>query len=95
LGELIVAEVLQGFKSKQDFQRSKQLFASLDFFNLGGWDLSLKSAENYRFLRSRSVTIRKTIDMFICTFCIENNLPLLHSDRDFDPMEKHLGLKVL
>jgi predicted nucleic acid-binding protein len=57
--------------------------------------VALKSVDNYRYLRKRGVTIRKTIDMIIGTFCIEMNSPLLHQDRDFDPMEKHLKLKVV
>ncbi|MCC6725674.1 MAG: hypothetical protein IT258_14290, partial [Saprospiraceae bacterium] len=62
---------------------------------LCGKTIALKSAENYRLLRKKGITIRKTVDVIIGTFCIENDLPLLHADRDFDPMEKHLGLKVV
>jgi predicted nucleic acid-binding protein len=59
-----------------------------------GRDVAIKSAENYRKLRARGITIRKTIDCLIATCCLENNFALLHSDRDFEPFEKHLGLQV-
>ena len=67
----------------------------MTFREMLGKEIALKSADNYRRLRKRGVTIRKTIDMIIGTFCIEANLPLLHQDRDFDPMEKYLKLKVV
>ena len=95
IGDLIYAEVLQGFQKDKDYVQAKRLFESLTFGEMLGRDVALKSADNYRRLRKRGVTIRKTIDMIIGTFCIETNLPLLHQDRDFDPMEKHLKLKVV
>ena len=94
-GDLIITEVLQGFKHPKDFNQAKLLFSRLHFYNLGGWEIALKSAENYRMLRKKGITVRKTIDVFIATFCIENNIPLLHSDKDFESLEEHLGLKVL
>ena len=94
-GDLIVTEVLQGFKHTKDFKQAKLLFSTLHFYSLGGWEIALKSAENYRMLRKKGITVRKTIDVFIATFCIENNIPLLHSDKDFESLEEHLGLKVL
>ncbi|MEM1119589.1 MAG: PIN domain nuclease [Bacteroidota bacterium] len=94
-GDLIVTEVLQGFRNQKDFVQAKILFSTLHFYTLGGWNIALKSAENYRLLRKKGVTIRKTIDVFIATFCIENEIALLHSDKDFIPLETHLGLKVL
>jgi predicted nucleic acid-binding protein len=94
-GDLILTEVLQGFRNDQDFDRAKQFFSTLTFFEMGGWDNALKSAENYRYLRKRGLTVRKTIDVVIGTFCIEKGIPLLHSDKDFDLLEKHLGLQVV
>ena len=64
-------------------------------YTIGGTKIALKSAQNYRFLRQRGITIRKTIHCLIATFCIEANLALLHSDRDFDPFETHLGPAVV
>ncbi|OGW60316.1 MAG: hypothetical protein A2V83_07440 [Nitrospirae bacterium RBG_16_64_22] len=60
-----------------------------------GQDMAVRSAENYRWLRGRGVTVRKTIDVMIGTFCIVSGLPLLHADRDFDPLTAHLGLRVV
>jgi predicted nucleic acid-binding protein len=93
IGELILTEVLQGFYEDSDFEKAKNLLDSLIFVNMLDKILAVKSAENYRFLRKKGITVRKTIDVLIATFCIENNLPLLHSDKDFHPMEKHLNLK--
>ena len=95
IGALILTEVLQGFQQDRDFKKAKELLDSLIFREMLGRELAIKSAENYRILRKKGVTVRKTIDVIIATFCITNNLPLLHSDRDFSPMEKHLKLKVI
>jgi predicted nucleic acid-binding protein len=65
---------------------------SLIYCDMLGKDIALKSAMNFRFLRKNGITIRKTADIIIGTFCIERELPLLHNDRDFEPMEKYLGL---
>jgi predicted nucleic acid-binding protein len=83
----------QGFSKDSDFRKAKQLLDTLVFREMLGRDLAVKSAQNYRYLRKKGVTIRKTIDVMIATFCIENDLPLLHSDRDFEPMSKYLNLK--
>jgi predicted nucleic acid-binding protein len=93
IGDIILAEVLQGFSKDSDFRKAKQLLDTLVFREMLGRDLAVKSAQNYRYLRKKGVTIRKTIDVMIATFCIENDLPLLHSDRDFEPMSKYLNLK--
>jgi predicted nucleic acid-binding protein len=93
-GDLILTEVLQGFTTDKDFKAAKILLSHLIYFDLLNKDIAIKSAENYRFLRKRGVIVRKTIDVIIGTFCIENDLMLLHSDKDFSPMEIHLGLKV-
>lgn len=95
IGDIVLTEVLQGFQNDRDFVMAKKLFDSLYFMPMLGKKLAIKSAENYRKLRKKGITVRKTIDVIIATFCIENNLPLLHSDRDFRIMEKHLTLKVL
>lgn len=95
IGDIILTEVLQGFQQDKDFNKAKKLLGSLLFMEMLGRQLALRSAENYRILRKKGVTVRKTIDVIIATFCIANNLPLLHSDRDFSPMEKHLNLKVI
>ena len=93
IGDLILAEVLQGFRSDADFAAAKELMACLTLYDLLGATLALKVAENYRALRKRGVTVRKTADTIIATFCIERGVPLLYSDRDFDPFVKHLALK--
>ncbi len=95
VGDLILTEVLQGFQNDKDFNKAKRLLGSLVFRQMLGKELAVKSAENYRRLRKKGVTVRKTIDVIIATFCISSNLPLLHDDRDFSPMEKHLNLKVI
>lgn len=93
VGDLILTEVLQGFTSERDFNHAKRLLATLDIVTLGGEAIALQAARNYRILRAQGVTIRKTIDTVIATRCIEDDLPLLYSDRDFDPFVAHLGLR--
>jgi predicted nucleic acid-binding protein len=95
MGDLILTEVLQGFQSDRDFRTAKNLLLRLPFMPMGGQALALESATNYRLLRKKGVTVRKTIDVMIGTFCIHYRLPLLHDDRDFDPMVKFLGLKTI
>ena len=94
-GDIVLAEVLQGFRADADFRRARAALEALEFRPMLGREIALKSARNYRALRARGVTVRKTIDMFIATFCIENGHALLHSDRDFRPIERHLGLKTV
>jgi predicted nucleic acid-binding protein len=93
-GDLILTEMLQGFQSDMDFTIARDLLSRIPCMPMLGKDLALESAANYRLLRKKSVTVRKTIDVMIGTFCIYYRLPLLHDDRDFDPMEKFLGLDV-
>lgn len=93
-GDLIVAEFLQGFKDDVQFYRAKELLDGLAYFDLVGGQIALQSARNYRALRKAGITVRKTIDVIIATFCIENGFELLHADRDFDPLERFLGLRV-
>ena len=95
IGDLILTEILQGFRADKEYKIVKELFSHLIQVELGGFEIAFKSAENYSLLRKKGVTVRKTIDMIIATFCIENKIELLHSDRDFQPMEKYLGLEVL
>jgi predicted nucleic acid-binding protein len=93
MGDLILTEILQGFRSDIDYKNAKLQLAYLHQFEMLGMELAIKSADNYRKLRSKGVTIRKTADVIIASFCIEYKLPLLFSDRDFLPFVKHLKLK--
>ncbi len=94
MGDLILTEVLQGFKSNKDFETARDFLSALPFRQMGGYDVAIQSAENYRALRKAGVTVRKTIDIIIATFCIMEDLILLHDDRDFDPMATCFSLKV-
>lgn len=93
MGDLIITEVLQGFQNDSDFQTVKSLFENIPFMEMVGRELAIESANHYRFLRRKGVTVRKTIDVMIGTFCIHHGIALLHNDRDFEPMEKYLKLK--
>ena len=93
IGDYVLVEVLQGFKNDKDYETAKSILSSFPCFNICGEEIAIKSANNYRKLRKRGITIRKTIDVIISTFCIENDLILLHNDKDFFPFEKHLGLQ--
>lgn len=95
IGDLMLAEVLQGFNSDRDFNQAKHVLLSLQQVEIGGTELAVQAARNFRTLRQHGITVRKTIDALIATRCIESNLLLLHSDRDFDAFEKHLGLRVV
>ena len=95
VGDLILAEVLQGFGADRDFDRASRMLATLTLVNLGGRDIALAAARNHRALRALGVTVRKTIDTVIATWCIHNGCPLLHSDRDFEPFATHLGLRCV
>lgn len=94
-GDLILAEVLQGFRVDRDFRLASRFLRTFEFKEMVGREVAIASAHNYRLLRARGVTVRKTIDVLIATFCILNRHDLLHSDRDFDPMATHLGLRVV
>ncbi len=95
VGDLMLAEVLQGFNSERDFNQAKNVLLSLHQVDIGGTEIAIQAARNFRTLRLHGVTVRKTIDVLIATRCIESDLLLLHSDRDFDAFEKHLGLRVV
>lgn len=93
-GDLILAEVLQGFRHQHAFDLAKRALLAVDVWPLAGQRICLQAANNYRALRAAGVTPRKTIDGLIATWCIENDHALLHDDRDFDPFARHLGLKI-
>jgi predicted nucleic acid-binding protein len=92
IGDIILTEVLQGFRADKDYKTARSLFEDLTVLDLVGKDIAVKSADNYRALRKKGITIRKPIDVIIATFCIERNLPLLFLDRNFKPFLNNLGL---
>src|ERR1035438_964206 len=94
MGDLILAEVLQGFQSEREFNQAKQLLLSFEMVEIVGKDIAIQAARNFRTLRGHGITVRKTVDTLIATRCIHSGLILLHSDRDFDPFVTHLGLRV-
>jgi predicted nucleic acid-binding protein len=95
VGDLILAEVLQGFRHKADFETARRLLTRFTQTQMVNPALAVQSALNFRFLRQKGITVRKTIDSLIATYCIENDHELLHNDSDFDGYEKHLGLMVV
>ena len=95
ISDFILTEVLQGFQNDKDFKIAKDILSGIPFMSMGGQVLAIESAMNYRFLRKKGVTVRKTIDVIIGTFCIHHQLTLLHDDRDFGPMVKFLGLEII
>ena len=95
IGDLILTEVLQGFTDDRDFVKARRLLTSLTIVQIGGPEIAVVAAQNFRYLRKRGVTVRKTIDTMIATRCIESGYDLLHSDRDFEPFVQHLGLRIV
>ena len=95
IGDLVLAEVLQGFSADRDFKHAYRLLGSLELIEIGGREIALQAARNFRSLRARGITVRKTIDTLIATRCIEAGINLLHDDRDFDPFTEHLGLNSI
>ena len=93
IGDIIFLEILQGFRSDKDYKMARSKLSVLEQYEMFGRDMVIKCADNYRLLRKKGITIRKTNDIIIATFCIENKIPLLFSDRDFFPFVKHLKLK--
>jgi len=93
IGDLILAEMLQGFAVEREFNQARRLLTGLHVRTLGGREIAIQAARNSRALRARGVTVRKTIDSVIATHCIEHDVALLYSDRDFDPFVEHLGLR--
>jgi len=94
IGDLILTEVLQGFRTEAGYREARALLEPLRFCHLGGREVAFLAVENYRYLRSRGITVRKTIDVIIASYCILHGFELLHTDRDFDVMEQYLGLKA-
>lgn len=94
-GDLILLEVLQGFRSDADLAAARRAMATLPYFDLLGRERAHRTARRYRELRKAGVTVRKTVDVVIGSFCIDEGMPLLFSDRDFLPMVEHLGLVSL
>jgi predicted nucleic acid-binding protein len=95
VGDLILVEVLQGFRQDKDYQTAKRLLTSLTVFEMLSAEMAMKSADNFRNLRKKGITVRKTIDVMIATFCIEHGHELLFSDKDFAPFVEHLGLMAV
>ncbi len=93
IGDLILAEILEGFQEDSHFREAQNMLESFPVQSMLAMPLAIKSATNYYMLRKRGVTIRKTIDVMIGTYCIEQQIPLLYADRDFDPMVRHLTLQ--
>lgn len=95
LTDLNLCEVLQGIRDAGEFEHVRDHLLTFDIFATGGVPMAVAAAENYRLLRQRGFTVRKTIDCWIATFCMLSGYQLLHRDRDFDPFEKVLGLQVV
>ena len=95
LTDLILCEILQGVHHEASYLLFRQDLLRLQVYETGGSELGLAAADYYRTLRKKGITVRSTIDCITATFCIRERYPLLHNDRDFDPFEKHLGLKVI
>lgn len=95
IGDLVLTEVLQGFRADKDYQIAKRVLTSLTVFSMLGLEVAIKSADNFRALRKQGITIRKTVDVIIATFCIENGHSLLFSDKDFIPFVEYLGLNAV
>jgi predicted nucleic acid-binding protein len=95
IGDLIMAEVLQGFRREDDFRRAQRIFAALVFRPMVGREIAIAAARNYRLLWAKGVAVGTTIDPLIATFGIVEGHELLHCDRDFDSFERHLGLRVI
>ena len=95
VGDLILCEVLQGLPNEHQARRVEEALRRFEVVAMLSPDIAVRAAANYRLLRGKGVTVRKTIDVIIGTFCIENGHVLLHADRDFEPMSRHLGLRTL
>lgn len=92
MGDLMLAEVLQGIPLERDFENALRIYSAFPVVTIAGEAVALEAARNYRKLRAQGITVRKTIDTLIATRCIMDGLPLLFSDRDFEPFVAHLGL---
>ena len=94
IGDIVLAEVLQGFRSDKDYRIARELLLELPIYQIMTPKLAIVGADNYRKLRKEGITIRKSVDNWIATFCIENKLPFLFSDKDFNPFVEHLSLRT-
>lgn len=94
VGDLVLLEILQGARDETHARRIERNLREFRVVSMLDDSLAIKAARNYRLLRGKGVTVRKTIDMIIGTYCIEQDYALLHCDRDFDPMVEHLGLRI-
>jgi predicted nucleic acid-binding protein len=95
IGDLILSDVLRGIPDPREHAVVKEVMLNFEVVTVGGVDLAIEAANHYRTLRRRGVTVRKTIDLLIGTYCIAKDCALLHGDREFDPMIRHLGLRAL
>jgi predicted nucleic acid-binding protein len=95
IGDLILVEVLQGFRSDTDYNIAKSFLGTLVFHQMGGYEIAIQSSLIYRTLRKKGITVRKTIDIIIATYCIYKDLTLLHDDRDFNPIAANFPLKTI
>jgi predicted nucleic acid-binding protein len=94
IGDLIYCEIMQGIKSPTERKTISALMLSLPRYDMVGFTIAEKAAENYRLLRVKGITIRKTIDVLIATFCVESGFQLVHYDRDFNNMAPVFGLEI-
>ena len=94
MGDIVLLEVLQGARGAQDALVIEQRLRGFDVATMLNPELAIEAAANYRLLRGLGITVRKTVDLIIGTYCIEHGHILLHDDRDFEPMRVHLGLRV-
>ena len=95
IGDVMLTEVLHGFRADKDYQTAKKLMMTLSIFDMLGTAMAIQSADNFRLLRKQGITVRKTADVMIATYCIENSHSLLFADKDFLPFVTHLGLKAV
>ena len=95
IGDLILTEVLQGITNEAQARQTEKYLLKFFVVELGGEQNAIQAAHHFRHLRAKGYTIRKTIDLLIATWCIANDMALLHNDRDFDPFEQHLGLRTV
>jgi len=93
LGDLVLCELLRGFRHPAEARRADQLLATCEPAIFGGHQIARRAADYYRALRTQGISVRKTIDLLIGTWCLEHDVKLLHNDRDFHPMVRYLGLR--
>jgi predicted nucleic acid-binding protein len=93
--DVVLAEVLRGFRLEREYQNAKKLMATFNIVAISGAQIALDATTHYRSLRSVGITVRSFVDVWVASFCITHDFPLLHNDRDFDPLEQHRGLLVL